>query len=194
MYIYCITNLVNGKIYVGQHAGWDLQAYLASNIRHAFTESRKNNKPVLYSAIRKYGTDAFVITSLVQTADKSQTNLLEQFFIRTLETRNPQIGYNLAAGGSGGNTREGRRHRSSTKEKMRRAQLGRPKSEEHRKSLSTAKLGKLCPAVSESNVRRRNPNPTKAALRNRRYREKLKRDNLNGLIGKGREPSGSIIC
>jgi group I intron endonuclease len=173
MYIYCITNLVNGKIYIGQHSG-DLRRYLALNCQRAIAGPRQNDKPHLYRAIRKYGPESFTISALVRPLDKLQTDSLEKFFIRTLESRNNQIGYNIAEGGTGGNTFEGRNPSFNSKEKMRLAQLGVPKSKEHRKKLSASKMGKPCPAVIESNINRRSKNPTKHALRCRRYRERLK--------------------
>lgn len=182
MWIYCITNLINGKIYVGQHVGSDLNKYWQINVRRAFSENRRNNKPALYNAIRKYGPQSFAISILINPIDKQQTNKLEQFFIRTLDARDPHIGYNIALGGTGGNTCEGKTHRSDTKEKMRQSALGKTKSNEHRQNLSAAKLGKPCPSVSESNIRRRSPNPTPGAIRNRRYRERLKQ---KGTISNG---------
>lgn len=41
---------------------------------------------------------------------------------------------------------------------------------DHRKHLSESKRGIPCPAVIESNIRRRSENPSKAALANRKYR------------------------
>jgi group I intron endonuclease len=99
MHIYAITNTVNDKIYVGQHAGDSLPAYLAYNIRAAL--AGRGNKLFLYRAIRKYGPEAFVIKSLAQPLDKEQMDRLEIFFIRVLETQNDTIGYNITAGGGG---------------------------------------------------------------------------------------------
>jgi group I intron endonuclease len=183
MWIYCITNPVNNKIYIGQHSG-DLEKYLALNFRRA-SGKRQNDKPLLYRAIRKYGP-VFSITGLVRPIDKAQADALERFFIRCLDARDPEIGYNLAEGGTGGNTSEGLKRSPETKEKIRLAHLGKPKSEEHKKKLSEAKTGKPAPAVSESNIRRRDKNPTKHALRCRRYRERLKQ---KGNLSNGAHPT-----
>ena len=174
MHVYCITNKINGKSYVGIHEGC-LPKYLALNTARAFGRTRWNDKPFLYRAIRKYGRDAFSIQSLVDALDRDQAGQLEMFFIRTQETRNPEIGYNLAEGGTGGATRFGP-HTPESIEKMRLANAGKPKSLEHRKNLSIAKTGIPIPAVAESNVRRRSENPTPAALRNRKYRERKKNE------------------
>jgi len=172
MYVYCITNNINGKIYVGIHEG-ELAPYLVLNTSRAFGRTRWNDKPFLYRAIRKYGRGAFAIESLVTALDREQAGKLEKFFIRTMETRNPEIGYNLAEGGTGGATRFGP-HTPEAIEKMRLANSGKPKSLEHRKNLSIAKTGIPAPAVVESNIRRRGENPTPAALRNREYRARKK--------------------
>src|ERR1700679_2079027 len=172
LYVYAITNTVNGKVYVGQHDG-DLDPYLALNCGRAFGKARASEKPHLYRAIRKHGRESFEIRSLVNAIDREQASSLEKFFIRTLETRNSEIGYNLAEGGLGGPTWWGP-HTQESIEKMRIAQLGKPKSSEHRKRLSAAKMGISAPAVVESNIRRRSSNPSPANLRNRTYRLRKK--------------------
>ncbi len=170
MHIYAITNTVNSKIYVGQHSRDDLQAYLDLQFRRAVSDKRGNDKPLLYRAIRKYGPDAFVISSLVRPCDKEQMNALEKFFVRTLDSRDLEVGYNLAEGGLGGATCNGRKNTPHQIAAIVAYMTGRPKSAEHRKHLSESKMGKPAPAVVESNIRRRSEHPSKAALRNRIYR------------------------
>lgn len=174
MHVYAITNRVNGKIYIGQHSGEDLEAYLRLQCRRAVSSGRGSDKPCLYRAIRKYGLDAFMIVSIVRPVDKGQMNELERFFVKTLDVRNPNIGYNLAEGGLGGATRTGYQNTASQKIGVATALRNRPKTEEHRKHLSEAKSGKPCPAVVESNIRRRSENPSMAALRSRAYRARQK--------------------
>jgi len=103
MHIYAITNVANGKIYVGQHSKDDLPAYLAYNIRAA---------------------DAFVIRSLVCPIDKEQMDKLEMFFIRTLETQDDSVGYNITAGG-GGRLGIKRLHTQEEKDHMSQVMMGR---------------------------------------------------------------------
>jgi group I intron endonuclease len=119
MHVYAITNLVNGKVYIGQHAGDDLQGYFRMNLRYA--QSNATHKPYLYSAMRKHGVASFVCTSLVRPIDKAQMDALEVFFIRSTGSRNPAIGYNLTDGGDG--VKSG------------------PFSEAHKRNLSRAKKG-----------------------------------------------------
>jgi len=70
-----------------------------------------------------------------------------------------------------------------TRNKMRESSIGRPKSVEHRKHLSESRIGQSAPAVVESNIRRRSENPSKAALRQRKWRaeKKLRNSCLNKL-------------
>jgi group I intron endonuclease len=178
MHVYAITNMVNDKIYVGQHCG-DLSAYLKLNFRRAVSADRWNDKPVLYRAIRKYGPESFVITSLIRAIDKQQLNEMERFFIRTTDARVPEFGYNLAEGGTGGATRTGYKNSPEHIAKCKLGMRGIPKSAEHRKNLSIAKTGVPNPAIAESNIRRRSENPSLAALRNREYRARKKQRRAN---------------
>lgn len=102
MHVYAITNLETLKIYVGQYSKDDLEAYFQYNLHAAFLPSAVRHKPALYRAIRKYGVKSFVIRSLIQSIDKDQMDKLETFFIRTLETQKPEIGYNISPGGGMG--------------------------------------------------------------------------------------------
>jgi group I intron endonuclease len=145
--------MVNDKIYVGQHSGDDLQAYLAKNIRAAL--AGRGNKTILYRAIRKYGPDAFVINSLVRPCDKPQMDALEIFFIRTLGTQDDSIGYNITAGGGGQlgvhrpHTQEEKDHMSvmmkdrviTWADKLSSSQQGRVFTDEHRAALKLGQTG-----------------------------------------------------
>ena len=189
-WIYIITNLVNGKIYVGQHSGPDLQAYLAYNLHAAFLPSRANNKPLLYRAMRKYGASAFTIAEIARLDNNQQQNDAEKFLIRVLAPRDCTVGYNLAEGGTGGNTREGYTNSPEHCAKTGAALKGRTRSDEHCQKISIAKTGKPCPAVAESNIRRRSSNPSAHALACRKHRLKKKQEaNINGLAREGRKSS-----
>lgn len=153
MHVYAITNLANGKIYIGQHFKDDLDAYLAHNIRAAL--AGRGNKLFLYRAIRKYGANAFVIHSLTHPIDKEQMDKMEIFFIKILETQNDSIGYNITAGG-GGRLGTKQPHTQAYKDYMRRimtnrivtwgdkiaaSQTGRKFTPEHRAALKLGQTG-----------------------------------------------------
>jgi group I intron endonuclease len=152
MHVYQITNHINGKIYVGLHAKDDLQAYLADNGVRAHRPSAARLKPLLFRAIRKHGIENFSIKSLVRPVDTDQMNKLEIFFIRTMDSRNPEVGYNLACGGSGGATTTGRKHHPATVAKISKSHTGLKKSAAHRAALSKAKRYVLMRPTEGDNI------------------------------------------
>lgn len=171
-YVYLITNLVNGKIYVGQHYGKrTLDAYFRFNLQAAFLPSCWNKKKILYSAVRKYGPENFALTILFQPSSLRQTNRLERFLIRQLNARDPNVGYNIAEGGSCGMSTLGRKLTEEHKQAVSRAHKGKPKSAETRRRMSLGKKGIPNPGAAEANKRRRHPNPTTSVLKTRRCRE-----------------------
>jgi group I intron endonuclease len=127
MHVYAIQNRVNDKIYIGQTVQ-NLERYLRSDITRALLKG-EDRKPHLYNAIRKWGPENFSIHSLVEALDKDQADKLEQFFIRTLETQDRDIGYNIAAGG-GGSFGYKRIVSDEQREKFRVTSTGRKQSEE----------------------------------------------------------------
>lgn len=94
-YIYCITNNVNGKKYVGK---------TTSSIKRRFKEhlcdceNRKRENRPLYSAMRKYGKENFTIEMLEECERESLSNR-EIFWIDKLNTY--KEGYNATRGGEG---------------------------------------------------------------------------------------------
>jgi group I intron endonuclease len=122
MFIYKITNTVNGKIYVGQHIGSDLDQYLLSQFWAVDRGDR--SKPRLYNAMRKYGRDAFRIEPLIIVGSQWELNYYEALLIEKLDSRNPQIGYNIALGGDGGFTGNGWKHKPETLENFHLSRMG----------------------------------------------------------------------
>lgn len=97
--IYCFTNKVNGKKYVGQtRNGVDRRAY--EHQRSAKTPSDSSYDQVFHRAIRKYGWDNFILTVLADNIDNQEDlDYLEDYFIQYYQTLTPQHGYNARTGG-----------------------------------------------------------------------------------------------
>ncbi len=99
MIIYCITNRMSGRRYIGMTVmrlpkRWE-------NHRYAM---RKGVKTALYDAMREYGEDAFMIepiASLLPGFTRKELGKAEQEIILQEGTLVPN-GYNLTAGGDGG--------------------------------------------------------------------------------------------
>lgn len=129
--IYRITNLCNNKVYIG----WTSRDPEYRYKEH--TSGWKNNKqePSLISlAVEKYGKDKFQFEVLYQSADYDHSREIETHFI----TENNSLTYGL--GGWGYNIDlGGRGHKRSqeTIEKWKKKMSGRPKSEEHKKNISS---------------------------------------------------------
>jgi len=103
--IYQITNLVNGKIYIGKHQTNDLaDGYFGSGT-------------ALKKAIAKHGKDVFRKDILHVFNNEAEMNakekeLITEDFVRRLDT------YNLGVGGEGGPHFEGRKHSDQTRQKL----------------------------------------------------------------------------
>lgn len=114
MVIYKTTNIVNGKIYIGQDSK-NSPTYLGSGT-------------LLKKAIKKYGRKNFIKEILEQCENKNLLDKQEKYWIERLNTQNPAIGYNIANGGEGA---AGLKHSAETKEKISKIHKGKKLSNEH---------------------------------------------------------------
>lgn len=89
-YIYKTTNLINDKIYIGQHKSQVFEGtkYLGSG--------KSLNK-----AICKYGKENFKVELLEWCETKEQLNEREIYWISFFNSREPTMGYNITIGGEG---------------------------------------------------------------------------------------------
>lgn len=87
--IYKITNLANGKMYVGQTGG-------TLSRRWGQHKAARNKAYVLYAAMRKYGVENFTVECLQECAEE-ELDALEKYWIKKLDTYNN--GYNSTEGG-----------------------------------------------------------------------------------------------
>jgi group I intron endonuclease len=131
MFIYKITNLENGKLYIGQTI--KSIEYRWKRHNYAFSKNYKN-KTAIHLALKKYGKENFTIEQ-IDTADSiEELNEKEKYWIATLNTLSPH-GYNLTDGGNNKTVSE------ETRLKMSLAQKGKKTSDETRKKLSESHKG-----------------------------------------------------
>lgn len=96
-YIYCITNVINNKRYVGK---------TTQSIEERFKEHCKDSqkerceKRPLYDAMNKYGVENFIIECLEEVQDESTLSEREIYWINELQTYGSN-GYNATKGGDG---------------------------------------------------------------------------------------------
>lgn len=138
MIIYKTTNLENGKIYIGKDMHND-PLYLGSG-------------KLLKQAIKKYGKEMF-IKEIVEECTYSNIDEREIFWINYYNSRKRNIGYNIANGGTGGDTISnhpnkkeiGLRHSEKLKGKSQNKKNRKLCTEETRNKLSIAALGENNP-------------------------------------------------
>jgi group I intron endonuclease len=116
MFIYVITNTITGKKYVGK-----TKLSLWRRFTEHMCNARRGVSFYLYHSMRKHGTNAFTIDSLEEVATVEELNAAEQHWIAKLKTQDPAFGYNMTAGGDGGqNPSVETRHKIGAKSKLRR--------------------------------------------------------------------------
>lgn len=89
--IYKITNLVNGKIYIGStrqrlSKRWCGHKYDAKYVTHG---------GLLYKAMNKYGFSNFKIEEIFNVFDVNNLELIEKEFIITYRSNDDKFGYNI---------------------------------------------------------------------------------------------------
>lgn len=102
--IYCVTNKINGKKYVGLtkrtlKKRWEYHC-TESTSNKTMEKSKLNRDRVILRAIRKYGKDGFDLEVVDNAPNLATSRELEKHWIKKLNTKTPN-GYNLTDGGEG---------------------------------------------------------------------------------------------
>jgi len=131
--IYLITNLTNGKVYVG----------MSSNTRQRWVDHRKKLRngthanPHLQSAWAMYGEGSFRFEVVQVESDLTKLPDLEQHHIINLRALDPDHGYNMNSGGVSNYIIS-----SETRARMSAAQMGHTRmTPEVRAKVSASKMG-----------------------------------------------------
>lgn len=94
-YIYKTTNLVNGKIYIGQHKS------------QVFDRNYHGSGKLIHRAFEKYGIGNFKTELLKWCETRPDINKYEKIYIRIYHSDDLAVGYNISKGGDGGDTFSG---------------------------------------------------------------------------------------
>lgn len=151
--VYMISNLVNGKVYIGS----------TNNINNRFSKhkSRLNNSTHhnnhLQNAWDKYGSDSFEFKTLMVCPD-NERNHCEQMFMDLYNSQNRDFGYNIKDADGHSVSEEtrlklseankgqvpwikGKHHSEETKHKISESNKSKHHSEETKQKMSEAKYG-----------------------------------------------------
>ena len=87
--IYQITNLVNGKIYIGKHETFNIE------------DNYFGSGNLIVAAINKHGIENFEFKILIDLKNKEEMNLLEKMVVTEEFCKREDV-YNIKVGGEGG--------------------------------------------------------------------------------------------
>lgn len=164
-FIYTITNMINGKKYVG----------LTNSLSKRWNKHKnaKGHIPALHAAIKKYGVESFDFCHYADAFGPDAAKAIEIGLIRDLGTLSPN-GYNLTSGGEGAlNPSPELRARLSASHK------GRKQSEETKKKRSEA----LKKAYAEGR-HKGNSEGRKHTVETREKMSKIRKGDKNPMFGK----------
>jgi group I intron endonuclease len=128
MYIYKTTNLINNKVYIGKSEKEFDGTYYGSGI-------------ILQKAIKKYGKSNFIVDIIENCNNITELNTREKYWIKYYSSNS----YNLAEGGTGGNTIKhfSDKRLREYKLKLSKVHMGHVVTDETRKKLRKANKGRL---------------------------------------------------
>lgn len=140
--IYCITCLVNGKMYIGQTV-----QLLDNRWRRHVLSTQRGSDHKFHRAIRKYGEENFIVEEVLTVSAPTKERLkakLDYIERRLIKRFNTKIdGYNSTDGGDKGTV--GLKMSEEAKKKISEAKRRENLSAEQRKKLSESKIGEKNP-------------------------------------------------
>jgi len=126
MFVYLITNTINGKRYVGQ---------TTQTLEERWSQHcASGGCCALNSEIKKHGAENFIIEAICEPPAEELMDEFEKEYIIRYNTLVPN-GYNLMTGGAAP------RHSIETRNKLSKAHTGKILSEEQKKKISQSLLG-----------------------------------------------------
>jgi group I intron endonuclease len=142
-YIYCVTNTINGKRYVGKTTK-TIEERLKRHQTDAKQESKTGRVTYFHNALLKYGIDSFRVQLIEETAEPDER---EKYWIAEYQPE-----YNLTNGGTGGDTSQSpnfmtwvTKHSEQMRGNTYRLGKPNPMTEERRQNIIASRLGKPHP-------------------------------------------------
>lgn len=136
-YIYKTTNLINGKIYIGQKKS-----------DHFLKESYLGSGKKLKAAIKHYGKENFKVELIEEIDCENLMDVREIYWISFYHATDDDIGYNLSNGGNVNRALSGKNHplyhkhhSQESRQKMSKSHTGVKLSREHVQSVINSRKG-----------------------------------------------------
>lgn len=161
--VYCHTNCVNGKRYVGWAKCINDQTPHEAMTRRWQTHASNGRSDLFPKAIRKYGEHNFTHELLDVLSSRTAATAAEKLWIRQLRCyafENDGHGYNMTPGGEGGQ-RPGIKRSDVTRKNISNARKGKPPNNKGKKASLTARQN-----MSEAQKGRITSHETRERLRN----------------------------
>ena len=98
-YIYCYTNKVTNRKYVGQTNNIDRRK--REHLSCANNELSSSYNDLFHKKLREYGIENFIFSILEEVETKEDADTQEKYWIKQMQSLASQTGYNLTLGGQG---------------------------------------------------------------------------------------------
>jgi len=158
--VYCLTNKINGKKYIGQALSYiidhgkiikhGLEGRFKEHCQYAMNESGKNRNYKLYPAMKEFGIENFD-KEILAICDIETLNIVEMFYIKKFNSVND--GYNITYQGTARLSEEDNLKRIS---KTRETMLQRWKDPEYINKTVPANLQAVMKRANEGTLRKTN--------------------------------------
>ncbi len=171
--IYCITNKINGKKYIGQ----------SLDIERRFRNHKKACHNIyLRRSVEKYGLDSFLFEILEEVSEELLEEK-ERYYIDLFNTRDPSKGYNLKDAGPHGELS------ADVKARMSKSRTGLKLSEDRKQKISEAMKGNRNASVPCSDDKKKK---ISEANKGRKRSEETRRKMSEKKLGKQGNAVGTI--
>lgn len=138
--VYKITNIINGKVYIGQSI--NIKARWKD---HVSSLNRGDSRcTLLQRAWNKYGQNNFIF-EIVELCLEDMLDKIETKYINFYDSCNVDKGYNIECGGNANKCLS-----DETKQKIRDARMGMKATDETRKKMSESRIGDKNPMYGQT--------------------------------------------
>lgn len=180
--VYCHTNLINGKKYIG---------ITCQKPNDRFRDGKGySSSPHFHHAIKMYGWDSFQTEILYSGLSADEAKEKEIELIKKFNTRNNNFGYNITPGGELCSGEDhpwfGKHHSEESKEYLRKINTGKYVSEETRKRQSVSLKGRV--VTEETKQKMRGPRPNMCGKNNPRYGKPADPEHMAKMVKASKTP------